>query len=260
MFDITNTHIILCSCIILFILYWKLNISGLYKAYNISFLLEEHKVIIICDINHKMIKIYRFFSVPIFDIDDDDGIINYLINTNVENIILDTDGGSVVASDRLLSHITKSKIKLKIYVIRKAYSAGTVLALSADKLYMDKNACLSPTEPQITLENDTYSVKDFMDLYKYKDIDSIDDGSILTYHNLKKMFNENINLIKKLLKNKFNDISEKRKIKVLNKFTDGTISHHMPFNCRYLKKYLNIETEIPKDIYVIYNLFYTLNY
>ncbi len=246
---------ILCTAFII----WKFKILLLYNAYIIKTILKEHNVIIICDISTKIEYIYKFINIGIFDIDNDDAIINHLINNKIENIIIDTDGGSVVASDRLITHITASKLKLNTYVIRKAYSAGTVLALSGSKIYMDNNACLSPTDPQMIIENNTISAKDLINLYKIKETNSIEDSYIVNYYNLKKMFKENITLIKKLLKGKFKDIDEDKKTKIINKLTDGTISHHMPFNCRYLKKYLDIETEIPDYIYTLYNLFSKIN-
>jgi ClpP class serine protease len=212
---------------------------------------------VICDISKKIEYINKFINIGIFDIDNDDAIINHLINNNIENILVETDGGSVIASDRLITYISASKLKLNTFVIRKAYSAGTVLALAGNKLYMDKDACLSPTDPQITINDNTISAKDLIDLYKTKDINSIDDNYIVGHYNLKKMFKENVTLIKKLLKGKI--INETKKTKIINKLTDGTISHHMPFNCRYLKKYLDIETEIPDYIYTIYNSFSKIN-
>jgi membrane-bound ClpP family serine protease len=241
---------------IIFII-WKFKLFLLYQAYILNNILKEHNTMVICDISKKIEYIYNFMNIGIFDIDNNDVIISHLINNNIENIIIDTDGGSVIASDRLITYITASKLKLNTYVIRKAYSAGTVLALAGNKIYMDNDACLSPTDPQITLNDNTISAKDLIDLYKTKDINSIDDNYIVGHYNLKKMFKENVHLIKKLLKGKI--INETKKTKIINKLTDGTISHHMPFNCRYLKKYLDIETEIPEYIYIIYNSLSKIN-
>jgi ClpP class serine protease len=236
---------------------WKFKLFLLYRAYILNNILKEHNTMVICDISKKIEYINKFINIGIFDIDNDDAIINHLINNNIENILVETDGGSVIASDRLITYISASKLKLNTFVIRKAYSAGTVLALAGNKLYMDKDACLSPTDPQITINDNTISAKDLIDLYKTKDINSIDDNYIVGHYNLKKMFKENVTLIKKLLKGKI--INETKKTKIINKLTDGTISHHMPFNCRYLKKYLDIETEIPDYIYTIYNSFSKIN-
>ena len=74
----------------------------------------------------------------IFDINDEKNIIKKLKDKKEYNIILNTCGGNIVSNDILINFIITSKIKLNIYINKKAQSAGTVLAFSATKLYIDK--------------------------------------------------------------------------------------------------------------------------
>ena len=178
------------------------------------------------------------------------------------SLILDTNGGSTISNDILLNYIIESKLELKTYVIRKASSAGTLLALASDKLYMNNDAYLTPTEPQITILDKTYSVKSIIELYNNKDNNLINDVNLLGYYEFKKSYDENIETVKKLLNTKFKfNISKKEKNKLIDDFTEGNISHHMPFGCRYLQKYLKIDNNIPLIVYGIYDsYFYLIKY
>ena len=192
----------------------------------------------------------------IFDIDSHDDIIKKIKNSKINNIILDTTGGSILSNDILINFILTSKIKLNIYVPRKAQSAGTLLALSANNLYVDKDAYLSPTDPQITFENETYSIKSFMELCDNKDTNYITDKYLLCYYENKKLYDENITLIIKLLEKKLKkNIKDKDKTNFIFELTSGTYSHHKPISGTYLSKYLDVNICLPQNILDIYNIF-----
>ena len=192
----------------------------------------------------------------IFDIDSHDDIIKKIKNNKINNIILDTTGGSILSNDILINFILTSKIKLNIYVPRKAQSAGTLLALSANILYVDKDAYLSPTDPQITFENETYSIKSFIELCDTKDINYITDKYLLCYYENKKLYDENITLFTKLLENKFKkNIKDKEKTSFILELTSGTWSHHKPISGTNLSKFLNVNICLPQNILNIYNIF-----
>ena len=192
----------------------------------------------------------------IFDIDSHDDIIKKIKNKKIKNIILDTTGGSILSNDILINFILTSQIKLNIYVPRKAQSAGTLLALSANNLYVDKDAYLSPTDPQITFENETYSIKSFMELCDNKDTNYITDKYLLCYYENKKLYDENITLIIKLLEKKFKkNIKDKEKTSFIFELTTGKYSHHKPISGTYLSKYLNLNICLPQNIIDIYTIY-----
>jgi hypothetical protein len=208
-------------------------------------------------INNTILLIFEYIcNGLIFDMDYHDDIIKKIKNNNVNNIILDTIGGDVSSSDILIDCILTSKLKLTIHVPRKAQSAGTLLAFSANTLYIDKNAYLGPTDPQISFEGTTYSIKSFMELCDNKDTNFITDKYLLSYYENKKLYDENIKLITKLLENKFKKNTNKLdRNNLIYDLTSGTKSHHMPFSGLYLSKYLNINLCLPNNIVNIFNLF-----
>jgi len=64
-------------------------------------------------------------------------------------IILDTSGGIVEVVERMVNTI-RDRYKEVIFIIPdKAMSAGTVFAMSGDRILMSQFSCLGPIDPQI---------------------------------------------------------------------------------------------------------------
>lgn len=64
-------------------------------------------------------------------------------------VILDTPGGIVEVVERMVDCIRHFYKELIIVVPDRAMSAGTIFALSADRILMDYFSCLGPIDPQI---------------------------------------------------------------------------------------------------------------
>lgn len=65
-------------------------------------------------------------------------------------IYLDTPGGELAAAEIIAHALILHKGKIQVYVADKAYSAGTLLALCADEIYLRPGACLGPVDPQMS--------------------------------------------------------------------------------------------------------------
>ena len=64
-------------------------------------------------------------------------------------VILDTPGGVVEVVERMVTAIRSRYEDATVIVPDRAMSAGTILALSADRIMMDDLSCLGPIDPQI---------------------------------------------------------------------------------------------------------------
>jgi len=64
-------------------------------------------------------------------------------------VILDTPGGLVEVVERMVTAIRSRYEDATVIVPDRAMSAGTILALSADRIMMDDLSCLGPIDPQI---------------------------------------------------------------------------------------------------------------
>jgi hypothetical protein len=121
---------------------------------------------------------------------------------------------------------------------------------------MTKEAILSPTDPQIIIENETYSIKSIIDMCETKEKNFISDKYLLNYYENKKLHYENILMVTDILKNKFKkNISNDKKKELIDVITSGNKSHHNPLSGLYLNKYIDIYLTMPQnitDIYIIY--------
>lgn len=63
-------------------------------------------------------------------------------------VVLETRGGALEAVERLVSVMRKHYKKVSFVVPSHAYSAGTVLVMSGDDIYMDYYSVLGPIDPQ----------------------------------------------------------------------------------------------------------------
>jgi len=64
-------------------------------------------------------------------------------------VILNTRGGTLLAAEIIINALLNHKGKIIVYIPYCAMSGGTLIALAANEIYMDKNACLGPIDPQI---------------------------------------------------------------------------------------------------------------
>ena len=65
------------------------------------------------------------------------------------SVILDTPGGVVEVVERMVTVLRSVYSEVTVIVPDRAMSAGTILALSADRIMMDNLSCLGPIDPQI---------------------------------------------------------------------------------------------------------------
>ena len=64
-------------------------------------------------------------------------------------VILDTPGGVVEIVERMVATLRSTYQDVTVIVPDQAMSAGTIFALSADRIMMDFFSCLGPIDPQI---------------------------------------------------------------------------------------------------------------
>ena len=65
------------------------------------------------------------------------------------DLILHTPGGLVLAAEQIAKALVEHKGRVTVFVPHYAMSGGTLIALSADEIVMDRNAVLGPVDPQI---------------------------------------------------------------------------------------------------------------
>lgn len=133
-------------------------------------------------------------------------------------VILDTPGGIVEVVERVVTTIRAMYADLTIVVPDQAMSAGTILALSADRIMMDHLSCLGPIDPQIEKDDKLVPALSYLNQFerlnqKAKDgalttaeyalLDKLDLGELYQFDQARALSNEL--LIKWLSTYKFKD-------------------------------------------------------
>ena len=68
-------------------------------------------------------------------------------------VILDTLGGVVEVVERIVKVLRKHYTEVVFVIPDRAMSAGTVLVMSGDAIWMDYSSCLGPIDPQIVVQS-----------------------------------------------------------------------------------------------------------
>lgn len=85
-------------------------------------------------------------------------------------VFLETNGGYVETVERIVKVFRRHYKTVEYIVPNYAYSAGTILALSGDELYMNYYSILGPIDPQIGVESGTHSVPGMGYLAKFDEL------------------------------------------------------------------------------------------
>jgi ClpP class serine protease len=94
-------------------------------------------------------------GVPVsssINIEDSEAVLRAIRLTPDEqpiDLILHTPGGLVLAAEQIAKALAERKGKVTVFIPHYAMSGGTLIALAADEIVMDRNAVLGPVDPQI---------------------------------------------------------------------------------------------------------------
>jgi len=86
------------------------------------------------------------------DIEDSEAVLRAIRLTPDDqpiDLILHTPGGLVLAAEQIAKALAEHKGKVTVFIPHYAMSGGTLIALAAAEIVMDRNAVLGPVDPQI---------------------------------------------------------------------------------------------------------------
>lgn len=175
------------------------------------------------------------------------------------NILIYVSGGDIGPSDAIFHILSKHEGVINVYIPTYAYSAGSMLALCGDNIYMNEYSLLSPVDPQVEYnkELDQISVRSMIDLKEQVGLDKLNDQEILRYYDCKLLYDDNIRNLKKVLKRNFNNYSKYKIDKIIKHFAHGIYPHAKQFNVDELFDLgLNILTPVPEEYNKIFKKYY----
>jgi len=81
-------------------------------------------------------------------------------------VILDTAGGVVEVVERIVRVLRRHYEEVRFVIPDRAMSAGTVLAMSGDDIWMDYHSCLGPIDPQVEREDRLVPALSYLSQYE----------------------------------------------------------------------------------------------
>jgi len=198
---------------------------------------------------------FSFLGMPIrrfINIEDSEQILRAIRMTPDDmpiDLILHTPGGLVLASEQIAHAIQQHKAKVTVFVPHYAMSGGTMIALAADEIVMDPNAVLGPVDPQIG----QYPAASILKVKEQKNINEIDDETLILADVSEKAMKQVKNRIKKILESK---VGAEKAEEIAKTLAEGQWTHDYPITCKELAEIgLPVCGKLPEDIYKLMDLF-----
>ncbi|NPA95676.1 MAG: hypothetical protein GXO58_09655 [Thermodesulfobacteria bacterium] len=186
------------------------------------------------------------------DINDSEQVIRAIQMTDPDvpvDIVLHTPGGLVLAALQIARAVKDHPGKVTAFVPHYAMSGGTLIALAADEIVMDKHAVLGPVDPQMGASPAASLIK----VVKAKPIEKVDDRSIVMADIAEKALRQMKKNVTALLEDKMGPEKAKELAEILSQ---GTWTHDHPISWDEAKGMgLPIRTDMPTMFYELMALF-----
>jgi ClpP class serine protease len=197
----------------------------------------------------------RLLGFPIMryiDIEDSEEVMRAINLTDDDvpiDLILHTPGGLVLATERIACALQRHKAKVTVFVPHYAMSGGTLIALAADEIVMDRSAVLGSVDPQVG----QYPAASILKVLETKTTDEIDDETYIMADIARKAMSQIKTCVRDILKERMDDAKAEEIADIL---TRGEWTHDYPITTEEAQRLgLPVSTDMPEEIYQYMNLF-----
>lgn len=255
---ITNFWIFL---IFFFVLVPQIQRSMLRSARRsvLSRLSEERGSTVITMIHRQ--ETVSFFGIPLaryIDIDDSENILRAIRLAPKDkpiDLIIHTPGGLATAASQIALALRDHPAETRVIIPHYAMSGGTLIALAADKIIMDRHAVLGPVDPQLSTQNGVFPAGSILRVLETKPISEVSDTTIVLAEEARKAIKQMEDLIKDLLRGRY---EEERINAIIEELVHGKYTHDYPITYGKLVELLGenrVTTDVPKLVYDLMRLY-----
>ncbi len=166
------------------------------------------------------------------------------------DLILHTPGGLVLASEQIAWALKQHESKITVFVPHYAMSGGTMIAMAADEIVIDPNAVLGPVDPQLG----QYPAASIVKAVKQKNINRIDDNTLILADMAEKAIHQVQEFVKNLLLDK---MSPDKAEEIARTLAEGRWTHDYPITCDKLHE-MGLPTicnDMPLEVYALMELY-----
>ncbi len=187
---------------------------------------EKHRGTRIITLIHRQESkgILGMFSRNYINIEDSEEVLRAIRLTSEStpiDLIIHTPGGLLLAAEQIARALKRHQAKVTVVVPHYAMSGGTLIALAADEILMDRHAVLGPVDPQIG----QYPAASILRAIEQKSKDEVDDETLILADMGSKAIRQTREVVFELIKDRMGE--EKGKI-LAETLTDGRWTHDYP--------------------------------
>ncbi len=192
-------------------------------------------------------------GVPVYqyiDVEDAEDVLRGIREAKDKpvDLILHTPGGQLHASIQIAKALKNHSAKTRVFVPHYSMSGGTIIALAASEIIMDKDASLGPIDPQVgDFLHGIFPAPTWLHVTNKKGLEA-DDTTLAMGDVSEKALNFTRMLVNELLDDKFED-REKQK-QVVEKLIGGEMVHAQLISAKDAQALgLPVSTELPPEIH-----------
>ncbi len=165
------------------------------------------------------------------------------------DLIVHTPGGLALAAEMIAMAVKKHLADVTAIVPFYAMSGGSLIALAADEILMEKESILGPVDPQI----DGLPAGSLSSLPQRKPIETMSDRMVVLSEVARRSLDQMREFVKWLLEDK---LPKKDREAVAIFLTGGYISHDTPIVLDVVREYgLPAKEGVPEEVYELFRTF-----
>lgn len=164
------------------------------------------------------------FSRNYINIEDSEEVLRAIRMTSDDtpiDLIVHTPGGLLLAAEQIANALNAHPAKVTVVVPHYAMSGGTLIALAADEILMDKHAVLGPVDPQIG----QYPAASLLKVVADKPVAEVDDQTLILADVGRKAIDQTRKFVFDLL---VDNMDEGKAMEIATKLTEGRWTHDYP--------------------------------
>lgn len=164
------------------------------------------------------------------------------------DLIIHTPGGQLHASIQIARALKNHSARTRVFVPHYSMSGGTIIALAADEIIMDKDASLGPIDPQIgDFLRGVFPAPSWLHVARKKGLEA-DDTTLMMSDISEKALNFTRSMVNEMLEGKFED--REKQNQVVEKLTGGEMIHSQLISAEDARALgLPVSTELPPEIH-----------
>lgn len=165
------------------------------------------------------------------------------------DLILHTPGGLILAAEQIAKALVEHKGKVTVFIPHYAMSGGTLIALAADEIVMDRNAVLGPVDPQIG----DIPAASILQVLQFKKPQYISDETVMMADIAMKARIQVAAFLTDILSKR---LPEKQAAELAVILSEGRWTHDFPFTVQFAQQLgLPVTTKMPRIVYELMDLY-----